>query len=93
MLYIVYHNQTKFITYTRLDLATPAPSPAEVWFADFVDNHNAVAAEHTIVVHPNNNVSILLGRDKYDPDTNTVFADPNWVAPVSTPVTPTEPAA
>lgn len=93
MLYVIYHNHTKFIAYTRLDLSTPAPLPAEAWFADFVDTQNVTAADYTIVVHPNNNAQILLGRDMYDPDTKTIVADPDWVAPTPTPapVTPAEP--
>jgi len=81
MLYIIYNNASKLIVNTRLDLSTPAPSPAEVWMADYVKSYNAVAAEHTIVVHPDNNAQVWVGRDKYDPDTQTIYPDPDWVPP------------
>jgi hypothetical protein len=93
MLYIIYHNHTKFIANMRVDLTTPTPAPAEVWFADFVDTHNVTAADYTIVVHPDSKAQVVLGRDMYDPNTKTIVADPNWVAPVSTyvPAPPAEP--
>lgn len=90
MLYIIYNNQTNFIVSARLDLSTPAPAPAEYWFSDFVETHNAVSSEYTIIVHPDSNAKVILGRDMYNPDTRSIVADPNWVAPVSTP-TPAEP--
>ena len=83
MLYIIFNNETKFIVSTRLDNSAPYPSPAEFWFKDFVNSNNAQAEIHTIVIHHDNNAQILLGRDKYDADTQTISVDPNWIAPVS----------
>jgi hypothetical protein len=91
MFYIIFNNQTKLIVSARFDNSTPNPSPPEFWMEDFVSTHDASAAEHTIVVHPNNNAQVVLGRDKYDPDTKTIFFDPNWVAPAPTPA-PARPA-
>ena len=91
MLYIIFNKQTQLIVNTRFDSSMPNPSPPEFWLEDFVNSHNAVAADHTIVVHPNGKAQVVLGRDKYDPDTQTIFADPNWVEPAPTPA-PVRPA-
>jgi hypothetical protein len=89
MLYIIYNTASKLIVNTRLDLSSPAPSPAEFWMADYAKSHNVLASEYTIVVHPDNDAQVWIGRDKYDPDTQTIYADPNWVAPTPTPAEPT----
>lgn len=83
MLYIIFNNETKLIVSTRFDNSAPNPSPAEFWFEDFVISNNASADSYTIVVHHETNAKILLGRDKYDPNTQTIYPDPNWIAPIS----------
>jgi hypothetical protein len=85
MFHIAYNKQTKFILYTFFNgsIGVEKPTPQQ-HLSIFCDNNDLLVGDYETVELPcNPKAQYIIGRDKFDETDNTIYADPDWVAPTS----------
>ena len=93
MFYIIYNTSSKYIISAFNDTSTVVDNALEPRLLAFTKLNKLKVDEHSIVELPHDeDVTVRLGRDMFNIETNTIYPDPNWVPPPPEP-TPTEPTA
>lgn len=89
MFYIIYNTSTKFICAAGNDTSTPVSNTLQNIFASHIRLNRLNTNEFNVAeVQVDEGFEVVLGRDMFNADTSTIYADPNWVAPA-----PSEPTA
>lgn len=82
MFYIIYNTSSKYIREARNDTSVPVITPIQSRLAEFAKSNKLNATDFSVVELPyDEDLVVCLGRDMFDAATNTVYPDPNWVAP------------
>jgi hypothetical protein len=88
MFYIIYDRATKHISECRNDMSTGAPTDTTVWLEQFAKNHGCNAADYRLVEIPYREFQLIIGKHIYNPSSQQIEQDPNWVAPPPPPSPP-----
>ena len=90
MFYIIYNTLSKYIIASCLDNSTPISGTLESRFSSHLKLNRLNVNEYKAVELPHDeDLEIVIGRDMFNEDTSTIYADPNWVAPTPEPTEPT----
>lgn len=92
MFIVIYNKQTKYISQLRHDCSTGDKPTPQWWLEDHCETSNLNINNFAVATIPfDKKLKIEIGRDCFDETNNTIYADPDWVAPVPRPVpTPAE---
>jgi len=91
MFIVIYNKQTKYIAQLRHDNSVGVEKPTpEFWLQEHCESQNLNSNNFAVAsISFDKKLQIVLGRDLFDETNNTIYADPDWVAPTPAP-TPTE---
>ena len=79
MFYIIYDRATKHISECRNDMSTGTSVDTTVWLEKFAANHGCNAADYCLVEIPYREFHLTIGKYIYNPSSQQIEQDPNWV--------------